>query len=129
MEILKKATTFLSQLKLYLNNLVHFFTSVKNLVSVTMRDEANRLIRVVTDEYAITDSKLGQKASGVTLDAWARQVGALAVSLVDPLLMHCAVDLQSRSFYGQNQSDRREHQRCESFRMIRALTLTILPIV
>ena len=93
-----------------------------------MRDEADRLIQVVKDEYAITDGEQGQKASGVTLDAWARQVGVLAVSPVHLSLMRRTVHLQSCSLHCQNQSDSREHQRRESFGVIRAFTLTILPI-
>ena len=58
-----------------------------------MRDEADRLIQVVKDEYAITDGKLRQKASGVTLDAWARQVGTLVASMLHIPLIHCTVDL------------------------------------
>ena len=130
MEILGRAITFLCELKRYLNNLVHFFASVKNLVSVTMRDEADRLIQIVKDEYAITDGKPTQKASGITLDAWTRQVGVLALPLIHLPFTNCVDHLQSRPFYCQNQPSCRKHQRCKLFiyTMVRTRKLIVRPI-
>ena len=76
-DILIRAINFLSELKQYLNNLVHFFDTVHNLVSVVMSEEAHQFIQIVKDATAIEDGSDGKGAKqidGVTMDAWARQV-------------------------------------------------------
>lgn len=76
-EILRKAIHFLCELKTYLNNLVHFFDAVHNLVSVTLKEAADQFITIVKDAGAIEDKPGGpgmKQIEGVTLDAWARQV-------------------------------------------------------
>ncbi|PIL29443.1 hypothetical protein GSI_08385 [Ganoderma sinense ZZ0214-1] len=75
-EILRKAIQFLCELKTYLNNLVHFFDAVHNLVSVTLKEAADQFITIVKDASAIEDKPGGpevKQIEGVTLDAWARQ--------------------------------------------------------
>ncbi|RPD58003.1 hypothetical protein L226DRAFT_490578, partial [Lentinus tigrinus ALCF2SS1-7] len=76
MEILLKAIDFLCELKKYLNNLVHFFDAVNNLVSITLRETADQFIQIVKDATAI-ESEPGKESrrvgGGVSLDAWARQ--------------------------------------------------------
>ena len=53
---------------------------MNNLVSVTMRDSANKLIQVIKDEYGIQEAMPGgrqvQAPGGGSnlLDAWTRQV-------------------------------------------------------
>ncbi|KAI0793599.1 hypothetical protein C8Q74DRAFT_1314667 [Fomes fomentarius] len=73
--ILLRAIDFLCQLKMYLNNLVHFFDQVNTLVSVTLREAADQFIRIVKDATAIENGpgKEVQRISGISLDAWARQ--------------------------------------------------------
>ena len=76
-EILRKAIHFLCELKTYLNNLVHFFNAVHNLVSVTLKEAADQFITIVKNTAAIEDKPGGagvKQIDGVTLDAWARQV-------------------------------------------------------
>lgn len=77
MAILLKAIDFLCELKRYLNNLVHFFNSVQNLVCISMREAADDFITMVKDATMIEDRPYGRtpQVEGVTLDAWARQVG------------------------------------------------------
>ena len=77
-----------------------------------MRDEADRLIQVVKDEYAIQDGEPGGEMpkTGFALDAWARQVGILVpVSLVHVCLTRCVVHLHPCAFHCENQPGRREH--------------------
>ncbi|TBU23615.1 hypothetical protein BD311DRAFT_768173 [Dichomitus squalens] len=79
MAILLKAIDFLCELKRYLNNLVHFFNSVNNLVCISMREAADAFISIVKDAARIEDSaghnheRGTRQIGGVTLDAWARQ--------------------------------------------------------
>ena len=80
MAILLKAIDFLCELKQYLNNLVHFFNSVHNLVSISMREAANDFIKMVKDATMIEDRPAYGRTpqiGGITLDAWARQVEPL----------------------------------------------------
>ncbi len=71
-----RAIDFLCQLKMYLNNLVHFFDQVNTLVSVTLREAADQFIQIVRDATAIENGpgKEVPRISGISLDAWARQV-------------------------------------------------------
>ncbi|KAI0699639.1 hypothetical protein C8T65DRAFT_709898 [Cerioporus squamosus] len=73
--ILLKAIEFLCELKKYLNNLVHFFDAVNNLVSVTLRETADQFIQIVKDATAIElePVKDAKRLGGVSLDAWARE--------------------------------------------------------
>ncbi|KAI0666903.1 hypothetical protein C8Q78DRAFT_1082786 [Trametes maxima] len=73
MSILMRAINFLCQLKMYLNNLVHFFDAVNNLVSVTLQGATQQFIQIVKDAGAIEASGGGRQFGGVSLDAWARQ--------------------------------------------------------
>ncbi|KAI0644338.1 hypothetical protein C8Q79DRAFT_141228 [Trametes meyenii] len=74
MSILERAIDFLCQLKMYLNNLVHFFDAVNNLVSVTLQGATQQFIQIVKDASAIEAPGGGRQPGGVSLDAWARQV-------------------------------------------------------
>ncbi|KAI0644313.1 hypothetical protein C8Q79DRAFT_140560 [Trametes meyenii] len=69
--ILLRAINFLCQLKMYLNNLVHFFDAMNNLVSVTLQGATQEFIQIVKDSTAIEAP--GQTHRTITLDAWARQ--------------------------------------------------------
>ncbi|KAI0761392.1 hypothetical protein BD413DRAFT_666104 [Trametes elegans] len=70
--ILLRAINFLCQLKMYLNNLVHFFGAVYNLVSVTLQDATKKFIQIVKDATLI-EAPGPRERGAVTLDAWARQ--------------------------------------------------------
>ena len=65
---------------------MHFFDAVHNLVSVTLKEAADQFITIVKDATAI-DNKPGgpstREIEGVTLDAWARQVGPLYLELLN----------------------------------------------
>ena len=80
MAILLKAIDFLCELKRYLNNLVHFFNSVHNLVCISMREAADEFITMIKSAAMIEDGSGGnygrsaRQIGGVTLDAWTRQV-------------------------------------------------------
>ncbi|KAI0742067.1 hypothetical protein C8Q80DRAFT_1110850 [Daedaleopsis nitida] len=73
--ILIRAIDFLCELKKYLNNLVHFFDAVNNLVSVTLKEAADQFIQIVKDTTAIEHEpgKKPKKLGSISLDAWARQ--------------------------------------------------------
>ena len=80
--ILLKAIGFLSELKIYLNNLVHFFDTVHNFVSVSFKDSADQFISVVKTSSGIEDTASGprmKQSNGFTLDAWSREVGAFNI--------------------------------------------------
>ncbi len=49
-DTLLKATHFLRELKAYLNNLVHFFDALHNLVSVTLKDAADHFTSAMEDK-------------------------------------------------------------------------------
>nr|VWO97729.1 Non-specific serine/threonine protein kinase (EC [Ganoderma boninense] len=78
MAILLKAIDFLCELKRYLNNLVHFFNSVHNLVCISMKEAADEFINMVKDASMIEDTptygRRTPRIGGITLDAWARQM-------------------------------------------------------
>ena len=62
---------------------MHFFDAVHNLVSVTLKEAADQFITIVKDATAIDNKPSGHSAreiEGVTLDAWARQVGSTSLT-------------------------------------------------
>ncbi len=116
MAILLKAIDFLCELKRYLNNLVHFFNSVQNLVCISMREAADDFIRMVKDATMIENGRTPQ-IGGVTLDAWARQVPPSATKPKRRpqlfLTFDFAGNLQPCAFGSQDQQSRRKHKRCK----------------
>ncbi|EJD37879.1 hypothetical protein AURDEDRAFT_154225 [Auricularia subglabra TFB-10046 SS5] len=73
--ILLRAISFLCQLKGCLADIVHFFHSVNNLVSVTMNETVTHFIQLINDATTPTGSSaLNKSVSGVSLSNWTRQV-------------------------------------------------------
>ncbi|KAM5544447.1 hypothetical protein V8D89_002107 [Ganoderma adspersum] len=93
-EILLKAIGFLSELKTYLNSLVHFFDSVHNFVSHLFKSAADQFISVVKHASGIEDKPNGamvKHTNGVTLDAWSRETiykYALSTAKLSKVVQH-----------------------------------------
>ncbi|KAI1784673.1 hypothetical protein LXA43DRAFT_194926 [Ganoderma leucocontextum] len=93
-DILRKAISFLCELKTYLNSLVHFFDWVYNFVSLSFKGAADQFITVVKDTGGIEDqprdSRMKQ-VNGVTLDAWSREAiykHALSTAKLSKVVQH-----------------------------------------
>ena len=104
MAILLRAIEFLCELKKYLNNLVHFFDAVNNLVSITLRETADQFIQIVKDATALEygPGKEVQRVGSVSLDAWARQVCVCTSCERDLELIGLSGNIQSRSLCGKD---------------------------
>ena len=102
--ILLKAIEFLCELKKYLNNLVYFFEGVDNLVSITLKETADQFIQIVKDATTIeySDRKEATRASGGSLDAWARQVSYKSRYNSITKLNLTTGDIQSRSLHRED---------------------------
>lgn len=71
---LRQVIVSLCELKGHLNTLVKFFTSLNKLVSITMRDQTNRLVRAVESEFTSKDDVPGRSTQSPSLGSWARKV-------------------------------------------------------
>ncbi|KAI0644332.1 hypothetical protein C8Q79DRAFT_1012124 [Trametes meyenii] len=64
--ILLRAINFLCQLKMYLNNLVHFFDAMNNLVSVTLQGATQEFIQIAIYNHALTTAKISRLVKNIS---------------------------------------------------------------
>lgn len=74
--LLRKAIGFLRELKSYLHNLVYFYNTVHNFVSLAFKDSTDQFISVI--EHTASGPRMKQ-SNCITLDACSREVGAFNI--------------------------------------------------